>query len=162
MVAGKLPNVAFCGTVYGSPRFGSLGEVDQTSCHPPKLVNLAKAAKPKTAVNRATESDIWHFPSHHQRIRFSLSGNVFTPHHSAHFSPEDFLIFAPRWRPSPTPNLAEDQHSNHHGQTFPTFPRHFPKLGCVCPENHSAPDLGAHFFDEDKLLKPCLNTAKPL
>ena len=62
------------------------------------LVNLAKAAKPRTAVNRATESDIWQFPSHHQGIRFSLSGNVFTPHHSAHFSPEGFLIFAPRWR----------------------------------------------------------------
>ena len=36
MVAGKLPNVAFCGTINSSLRFGSLGEVDQTSSHPPK------------------------------------------------------------------------------------------------------------------------------
>ena len=36
MVAGKLPKVAFYDTVNTSLRFGSLGEVDQTSSHPPK------------------------------------------------------------------------------------------------------------------------------
>ena len=42
-----------------------------------------QGAKPRTALNRETESNLWHFPSHHQGIGFLLSGNNCAPHHSS-------------------------------------------------------------------------------